>query len=204
MTYEVYLAHHGVKGQKWGVRRYQNEDGSYTEVGKKKYAKAVRKADKKEIAYYNAQRKDVEARDVLEKAQNRGLEARNRRARETSARIVTREYNREQKARKTATRSLKKTEKYFNKQVKKLTKRGYEDPELDRFVKMAEHLTSQRQLLSAGRKEYFPGAKAKASSNAMKQFLSTQASDAAKYQTSKTQEWAEYLWRKSPWRKDYY
>ena len=24
-----YIAHHGIKGQKWGVRRYQNEDGSY-------------------------------------------------------------------------------------------------------------------------------------------------------------------------------
>jgi hypothetical protein len=35
--YEQYLAHHGIKGQKWGVRRYQNEDGSLTEDGKKKY-----------------------------------------------------------------------------------------------------------------------------------------------------------------------
>lgn len=25
----LYLAHHGVKGQKWGVRHYQNTDGSY-------------------------------------------------------------------------------------------------------------------------------------------------------------------------------
>lgn len=32
-----YLAHHGILGQKWGVRRYQNSDGSLTEAGKKKY-----------------------------------------------------------------------------------------------------------------------------------------------------------------------
>lgn len=39
MTYEYqqYLSHHGIKGQKWGVRRFQNEDGSLTEEGRKKY-----------------------------------------------------------------------------------------------------------------------------------------------------------------------
>lgn len=31
------LYHHGVKGQQWGVRRYQNPDGSLTELGKKRY-----------------------------------------------------------------------------------------------------------------------------------------------------------------------
>lgn len=30
------LYHHGVKGMKWGVRRYQNKDGSLTEAGKKR------------------------------------------------------------------------------------------------------------------------------------------------------------------------
>ena len=30
-----YLIHHGIKGQKWGVRRYQNPDGTYTELGKR-------------------------------------------------------------------------------------------------------------------------------------------------------------------------
>lgn len=35
--YEVYLAHHGILGMKWGVRRYQNKDGTLTEAGKKRY-----------------------------------------------------------------------------------------------------------------------------------------------------------------------
>lgn len=33
---DLYLAHHGIKGQKWGVRRYQNADGSLTSVGKRR------------------------------------------------------------------------------------------------------------------------------------------------------------------------
>lgn len=33
-TDSLYLAHHGVKGQHWGVRRYQNEDGTRTAAGK--------------------------------------------------------------------------------------------------------------------------------------------------------------------------
>ena len=31
------LYHHGIKGQKWGVRRFQNKDGSLTLLGKKRY-----------------------------------------------------------------------------------------------------------------------------------------------------------------------
>ena len=31
-----YLCHHGIKGMKWGIRRYQNKDGSYTAAGKKR------------------------------------------------------------------------------------------------------------------------------------------------------------------------
>lgn len=33
------LRHHGVLGMKWGVRRFQNADGSLTPAGKKKRKK---------------------------------------------------------------------------------------------------------------------------------------------------------------------
>ena len=33
------LTHSGIKGQRWGVRRYQNEDGSLTQAGKDRYKK---------------------------------------------------------------------------------------------------------------------------------------------------------------------
>lgn len=31
------LIHHGIKGQRWGVRRFQNDDGTLTVAGKKRY-----------------------------------------------------------------------------------------------------------------------------------------------------------------------
>lgn len=34
-----YIVHYGTKGQKWYIRRYQNEDGTLTEAGKKRYGK---------------------------------------------------------------------------------------------------------------------------------------------------------------------
>ena len=40
------LAHHGIKGQRWGVRRYQNEDGSLTSAGQKKYGKRYEERQK--------------------------------------------------------------------------------------------------------------------------------------------------------------
>lgn len=36
---DTYLTHHGIKGQKWGVRRFQNADGTLTAAGKKRKAR---------------------------------------------------------------------------------------------------------------------------------------------------------------------
>lgn len=35
--YQDYLAHYGIKGQKWGVRNWQNEDGTYNDAGRERY-----------------------------------------------------------------------------------------------------------------------------------------------------------------------
>lgn len=45
-----YIAHHGIKGQKWGIRRYRNRDGSLTAEEKqrrKKLDKFVRRGKRK-------------------------------------------------------------------------------------------------------------------------------------------------------------
>ena len=54
--YENELYHHGIKGQKWGVRRFQNTDGSLTSDGKKRYGEGsdrVEKYSKKAVGWEN-------------------------------------------------------------------------------------------------------------------------------------------------------
>lgn len=45
------LYHHGVKGQRWGVRRYQNPDGTLTPAGQKRLYKDVKKDIKKSYKF---------------------------------------------------------------------------------------------------------------------------------------------------------
>ena len=41
-----YIAHHGIKGQKWGIRRFQNADGTLTEAGRKRHNRMVKRFNK--------------------------------------------------------------------------------------------------------------------------------------------------------------
>ena len=44
--YDSVIEHHGVRGQKWGMRRYQNPDGTLTPLGRKKLGRIERKVSK--------------------------------------------------------------------------------------------------------------------------------------------------------------
>lgn len=59
MYYHNELYHHGIKGQKWGIRRYQNEDGSLTAEGKERYGQKIQELERKAIkSAYKERRKN--------------------------------------------------------------------------------------------------------------------------------------------------
>lgn len=47
-SWDNVLCHHGVRGQKWGIRQYQNEDGSLTRAGEIHYGRVGNKRQKKD------------------------------------------------------------------------------------------------------------------------------------------------------------
>ena len=57
---QEYLAHHGIKGQRWGVRRFQNPDGTLTPEGKERYRKNAVKSLLKDEEYRDETLKAIE------------------------------------------------------------------------------------------------------------------------------------------------
>lgn len=53
------LYHHGILGQKWGVRRYQNTDGTLTEAGKKHYGRIDSKMNPNTKSRFKGQADDI-------------------------------------------------------------------------------------------------------------------------------------------------
>ena len=61
-----YLEHAGVKGMRWGIRRYQNKDGTLTPAGKKRYNREMEKVKQEQKVLKNKQRTQAKL-DKLEK-----------------------------------------------------------------------------------------------------------------------------------------
>lgn len=89
--YSDTLYHHGIKGQRWGIRRFQNEDGSYTEEGKKRYQLgkdsniSVKRGDKNTSIFFKIDNeneiqldmKDKDFRKITEEAEKSAVKTLN-------------------------------------------------------------------------------------------------------------------------------
>lgn len=67
------LRHHGIKGQKWGIRRFQNEDGSLTPAGEKRYNDQTPHSDKKEKQYKIPKNKSLHRLKLEDKYKQQGF-----------------------------------------------------------------------------------------------------------------------------------
>ena len=113
MNYK-YLEHHGILGQKWGVRRYQNKDGSYTSLGARRYAKAAqRDADDLRKHGYTKEA------DAVQKVADKNRAKANKKQEELNKRLNSGEFT--SKDVRIARKAIKKTGKTgdnYNKAVK--------------------------------------------------------------------------------------
>lgn len=116
------LYHHGIKGQKWGIRRFQNPDGSYTEAGLKRYRKADARAD---LGYTRFQSLDKVQKGFVDRYRSdvKGYMSNTKEKKKVDSKVLMtknakerrkNEYEREAKAYLSRSETAKKMNQYYN------------------------------------------------------------------------------------------
>lgn len=116
----MYLVHHGIKGMHWGIRRYQNADGTLTEAGKVRY---IKKAERLVKSYEDAKRQSIKS---SEKARNYTSKARVFRSPYKSDRLNRNSLNDLKKEKK----KLKKVSSFFENEIPNLSGKGLNDDQV--------------------------------------------------------------------------
>ncbi len=126
-----YLAHHGIVGMHWGVRRYQNNDGSLTSAGKARYgtpggAKDIKKSltrmDKDSAeAQYGYKTNEIKRQKFVDKASRAEKHGNMERAKEYTDKAKQAEKDRDRSYKK-----AKELDKRINDTVNKAMKDGYD------------------------------------------------------------------------------
>lgn len=86
MEYELY--HHGILGMKWGIRRYQNKDGSLTAAGRKRYYQTANSITRGLVDYRNAVNTSNKRSESIERLRYLGDNESAQKLREDSKRLI--------------------------------------------------------------------------------------------------------------------
>jgi len=98
------LYHFGIKGMRWGVRRYQNSDGSLTSAGKKRYSSTgiksalARRSNEKVDASFNRWKEETQKRDTAIDLGKKRTDAKLAYDKDRSNKTLKKEYNQADKA----------------------------------------------------------------------------------------------------------